>query len=203
MTERAIADVTEALRGLMEQAMGDDSVYVGAPNRNDVGNHRASLFLFHIEPNAELRNERRFTEPPRIEPASQSVGQSNALPLDLRYLITVFRRTGEGGVGDPNELTSLGQIIRILHAEPTLTGTRIPNQTVRITLEPYPMEEMSRVWGLFPNDSYRTSVVYLASPVFVDAGAVPAGPPVQVREQRMGVDENPPALLGQRPKEIA
>lgn len=198
MTERAVSDVTEALRELMEQAMGAATVYVGAPNRTDVGNHLASLFLFHIEPNADLRNADRFAAPPAIQPADQPVEKRNALPLDLRYLVTVFRRTGEGGAGDPNELTALGQIIQILHTQPTLTGTRVPNQVVRLMLEPYPMEELSRVWGLFPSDSYRTSVVYLASPVFVEAGAVTVGGPVQTREQKTGLDTNPPDLLGRR-----
>jgi hypothetical protein len=202
MTERAIAEVTETLRALVEQAVGIDTVYIGAPNRTDVGNRLVSLFLFHIQPNAELRNTIPFSAPPAFEPADQPVGKNSALPLDLRYLITVFRRTGDGGAGDPNELTTLGQIIRIFHERPTLSGARLPNQEVRVMLEPYPMEELSRVWGLFPNDSYRTSVVYLATPVFVEAGAMVTGVPVRTREQRIGVDSNPPNLLDRWREEI-
>jgi hypothetical protein len=206
MNGMAITDVTEALKGLMEEAlrelvepeMSADKVYVGAPNRNDIGNHWASLFLFHIAPNAELRNADRFAAPPAIQPADRPAERLDALPLDLRYLITVFRWMGERGMGDFNELTTLGHIIRILHAQPTLAAPRVPNQVVRLMLEPYPMEELSRVWGLFPSDSYRTSVVYLASPVFVEVDALPAGRPVQTREQRTGLDSNPPDLLGRR-----
>lgn len=59
------------------------------------------------------------------------------------------------------------------------------------------MEELSRVWGLFPQgaqDHYRTSIVYLASPVFVEAAnPVTEGRPVVRYEGSGGVATN--ALL--------
>lgn len=120
------------------------------------------------------------------------------LPLDLRFLITVFR-SPDPTVETPNELLVLGQIIQILHARPTLAGENLQGQEVRLTPEPYPMEELSRIWSLFPQDVYRTSVVYLASPILVDAGDLPSGPPVQRREQRGGISE--PAGLASRNRE--
>ena len=114
----------------------------------------------------------------------------DALPLDLRFLITVF---GTGQV----PLTTLGQIVRALHADPTLAGQGMKGQVVRVTPEPYPMEELSRVWGLFPQDVYRTSVVYLASPVMVEAAARPRGRPVQERRQKGGLSSGLPSPFGE------
>lgn len=192
MTERAIEQTTQALKLLLERAIadnqGDDDkkVHIGAPIKDERDDLTVSLFLFHIEPNAELRNEQRYEAPPAVEPASGPAGQLDALPLDLRYLITVFR-DGDLRTADPNELATLGKIIQVLHAEPTLTGPLLPNQIVRVTPEPYPMEEISRVWGLFPNEMYRTSMVYLATPVFVEVTDLTVGPPVLRRRQNTGI----------------
>lgn len=185
MSETAIEETTNALKSLLEQAIRPGRVHIGAPIKDERKSKEASLFLFHIEPNAELRNERRF-EPPTVEPPTRPAEQLDALPLDLRYLITVFRK-GDIDTADPNELTTLGQIIQVLHARPTLTGSLLPNQLVRLTPEPYPMEELSRVWGLFPNEMYRTSMVYLATPVFVEVTDLTVTPPVLKRSQKTGI----------------
>ncbi len=191
MSETAIEQTTMALKSLLEQAITPGKVHVGAPIKDERSSKEVSLFLFHIEPNAELRNERRFERPPAVGPASRPAEQIDALPLDLRYLITVFRK-GDISTADPNELTTLGQIIQVLHAQPTLTGSQLPNQEVRLTPEPYPMEELSRVWGLFPNEMYRTSMVYLATPVFVEVTDLTAAPPVLRRRQKTGVISDAP-----------
>ena len=39
---------------------------------------------------------------------------------------------------------------------------------MQVSLEPLSTEEMSRIWTLFPTANYRTSVAYIASPVWID-----------------------------------
>lgn len=201
MTADAIFAVTEALRiklgvAIRDDQAGADQVYVGPPVAKDVGTRRLSLFLFHLEPNRDLRNAEHLVTPaldgdqPRVE--------ADALPLDLRYLLSVFRPAGDGGAADADELNTLGLAIQALHAEPTLRGPGLDDQVVRVTPEPYPMEEMSRVWGLFPETSYRTSMVYLASPVFVSVDPEPAGPRVLERTLRSGPSTDPPDLFADR-----
>ncbi len=184
MSVDAIFEVTDALRLRLESAVGDGQIYVGPPVDTDVGERRLSLFLFHIQPNKELRNADYLTSSPNVD---EPLVERRALPLDLRFLISVFRVAGNGGVAEPNELNTLGQAMQELHAEPTLTGPGLPDQTVRLTPEAYPMEELSRVWGLFPQTSYRTSVVYLASPVFVASEVIAGGPPVVERTLLGGI----------------
>jgi hypothetical protein len=186
----AIADVTAALAARLATGIGGP-VYVGPPNVTDVGARKLCLFLFHVVPNQTLRNERYYAARPGD--LTGPLAEANALPLDLRYLVSVFRSAGAGGggVSDPDELLTLGLAVRALHDHPVIDEAQVPGQTVRITPEPYPMEELSRVWGLFPETSYRTSMVYLASPVSVALDPPPAGPPVRQRTNRLGQIEVP------------
>jgi hypothetical protein len=58
--------------------------------------------------------------------------------------------------------------MQALNTAPELTGAVIDHETVRVTLEPLATEEASRIWALFPTTNYRTSIAYLASPVWID-----------------------------------
>jgi hypothetical protein len=51
---------------------------------------------------------------------------------------------------------------------------------------------------LFPESAYRTSVVYLATPVFVEGPAMPEGELVRKVDRRTGVATDPPDLAGRR-----
>jgi Pvc16 N-terminal domain len=185
MSADAIARVTVALQNRLANAIAGP-VYVGPPIPDDVGARTAALFLFHVVPNQALRNEPHYVARPS-DPAGPLV-EAPALPLDLRFLVSVFRTAGSGGggVSDPDELRTLGLIVQALHERPFIDGTQVPDQLVGITPEPYPMEELSRVWALFPQTSYRTSMVYLLSPVSVAVPPPPAGPPVVQRTSRQG-----------------
>ncbi|MGY1701266.1 DUF4255 domain-containing protein [Geodermatophilus sp. SYSU D00766] len=199
MTARAIADITDALRVRLEAAVGAGQVYVGPPVAEDVGDRRLALFLFHVVPNQAMRNEPHLVAGP-AGPDDPFV-ETDAIPLDLRYLLSVFRTTGagNGNVGDPDELLTLGAAVRALHAAPTIDTSQVPGQTVRVTPEPTTMEDLSRVWGLLPQTSYRTSVVYLASPVLVTLDPPLVGRPVTERRHRLGVVEAPPGRVGAPP----
>ena len=94
-------------------------------------------------------------------------------------------------MADPDELLTLGTAILALHDDPVID--LVPGRPARITPEPYPMEELSRVWGLFPQTSYRTSMVYLVSPVAVSVDPAPAGRPVLERSSRHGQLERTPS----------
>jgi hypothetical protein len=68
-----------------------------------------------------------------------------------------------------------------LQMDPELTGPTINNQAVHVSLEPLTTEESSRIWALFPTANYRTTVAYLATPVWIDPDlpTIPAEPVVQ------------------------
>ena len=56
------------------------------------------------------------------------------------------------------------------------------NEVTRVTLDPVGSEEMSRIWALFPTVNYRTSVVYLVTPVWIDPAQPPVNAPPVVQE---------------------
>ena len=89
----------------------------------------------------------------------------NALPLDLYYLLTVGTTPGES---EETLLRALGYAMQALQTDPDLTGPAVNYETVRVTLEPLTTEEASRIWTLFPTANYRTSIAYLATPVWID-----------------------------------
>jgi hypothetical protein len=89
----------------------------------------------------------------------------NALPLDLYFLVTVGTMPGQS---EETLLHALGSVLQSLQAEPDLTGAGVGHETVRVTLEPLTVEESSRIWALFPTANYRTSIAYVATPVWID-----------------------------------
>ncbi|WLA69185.1 Pvc16 family protein [Bradyrhizobium diazoefficiens] len=193
MSRDAIYATTIALHDRIDAAIGPGKLYIGPPK--DVGERKASLFLFNVVPNRDLRNVEHFRLPSGGTAPGEPARPVNALPVDLRYLISVARDSSSSSspTAEPVELQTLGAIMLELHRDPVLQVNPANNdgqQTVRVTPEPYSIEELNRIWGMFPDDDYRTSVVYLASPVFLED--VPAlGPPVLSRKLKQGILADP------------
>lgn len=183
MSATALFDTTMALARRIRDAT-ELEVHIGSPLRREMGTARVALTLVHIQPNATLRNTPVFRAPPASGPVTAPGAAVAAIPFDLHFLVTCYRQPTPGGVAppEPGELASLGQIIRILHADAILTGSALPGQDVRLSPESFSLEEMNRIWGLFPEEPFRTSLVYLASPVYVEVGDDPLYPPVQSRK---------------------
>jgi Pvc16 N-terminal domain len=184
----ALFDTTMAFARRIRAATGLE-VHIGSPLRREMGTARVALTLVHIQPNAALRNTPVFRAPPPSAPVTAPAPPIAAIAFDLHFLLTCYRPPTPGGVAppEPGELTSLGQIIRVLHADAILTGSALPGQDVRLSAESYGPEDMNRIWGLFPEEPFRTSIVYLASPVYVEVGDAALYPPVQSREMHGGL----------------
>jgi hypothetical protein len=182
MDFNAINTVTTALKTLLEMALdptgsGVQHVFVGPLDDSAGDKLNVHLFLYRVAVNADLRSTDHVVpaatsnQPPTIYRGS--------LPLDLYYLLTVSTKGSASELGD---LTMLGQAMQVLNDAPILSGASVKNETVRISLDPVGSEEMSRVWTLFPTANYRTSVVYLLSPVWIDP-ALPQTTGVPVVEE--------------------
>jgi len=164
MDTQAIQRVTEAIRHRLEHAIGPNNiVFVGPLHDTDAEDAQLVLFLYRVVPNADLRNTPHVV--PAANPNDPPKIHENALPLDLYFLITV------GATPAPGEeplLRALGYAIQALQLDPNLVGAPVGQETVHVTLEPLSTEEASRIWALFPTANYRTSVAYVASPVWID-----------------------------------
>jgi hypothetical protein len=165
MSGDAIRLVTLALRQRLETAltrsMVPGTVFVGPLDDPDAGTAALILFLYRIVPNPSLRN-RGHTVVTNIPPP---ITFRNSLPLDLYYLVTV------GTLPNSSEetlLTALGFVMQELQVDPGLTGAGVNHQAVQVSLEPLSTDESSRIWNLFPTANYRTSIAYLATPVWID-----------------------------------
>jgi hypothetical protein len=173
VSANAIYNVTQALRERLQQALQDamdpGNVFVGPLDDPDAKGASLILFLYRIAPNPSLRNREHVVV--SDNPPPEVIVYDNALPLVLHYLITVGTRTATDE--DPL-LRLLGYAMRTLNDSPDLTGIKVGHETVRVSLEPVSTEDMSRIWTLFPTANYRTSIAYLASPVWID----PKNPPV-------------------------
>ncbi len=182
MSADAIFDVTQALCTRLDAALATStvpgSVFVGPLDDPDAKNAALILFLYRIVPNASLRNRDHYVVSPA--PPPPAIVFRNALPLDLYFLVTV------GTMPDTSEetlLKALGHAMQQLQADPDLTGPAVKYQTVHVTLEPLTTEEASRIWALFPTANYRTSIAYLATPVWIDPPLPPPAAEPVVEDQ--------------------
>lgn len=183
----AIRVVSEAVKQRLDTALGTDAVYIGPLDDDGAKDHLVVLFLYRIAVNADLRNTRHAVPSPIA--GDPPIETDRALPLDLYYLLTAGDpQTG----GEPTSLETLGTAIQTLNDSPNFTGVNLHDEVVRLTLDPLTSEEMSRIWTLFPTANYRTSVIYLASPVWIYP-AIFTPPAAAVVQE--------PHRIGQRPVE--
>ena len=175
MNADAIYRVTQALRARLETAVaasGDPgTVFVGPLDDPDATTASLILFLYRVVPSAALRNrEHRVV---KVNPPPAALVFENALPLDLYYLVTVGTRYDTAS--EAPLLRVLGFAMQELQRDPELTGPDVAYETVHVSLEPLSTDESGRIWALFPQVNFRTSVAYLATPVWID----PPNPRVQ------------------------
>jgi hypothetical protein len=165
----AIRDIGETLvdllRNNLQGMVAGDLVSLCSPaDAQANANVRVGVFLYSINPAADIRNE---LEIPHEEGANEVAEQ----PLDLYYLITCYRRAGADPT--PPVLAAhllLGQVMQIFFDHSTLAGTllrgQLPrDQEIRLTHQPITVEDITRLWGAFPNVSLQSSISFLASPV--------------------------------------
>lgn len=184
MQANALETVTMAIKERLVAAIGEDSdkVYVGPLDDSDAKGASLVLFLYRLVPNAELRNTGHSV--PNSRPNDPATVYDTALPLDLYYVLTAGDSTSGGELPS---LAKLGQAIQALNAQPNIVGSAVAGETVRLSLCSVSGEELSRIWQLFPQANYRTSVVYLASPVWIDPVEEPEQAPAVVQEpHKMG-----------------
>jgi Pvc16 N-terminal domain len=201
----AVATVTAALRGMLRPAVMADvsgaDVSIGRPQAyTTTPSPAVNIFLYHSQPNPSLRNE---WQPTRR--ADGSVMSKPRIPLQLDYLFTFY---GDGGKLEPERLfavtaRTLNGVPQVSRSEiqdvvadaqgihavyPFLADTDLGDQVelVKLTQLPMSLEELSRLWALFPDIPYALSIAYQASVVVIeDDTAVTAALPVQTRDIRV------------------
>lgn len=185
MSENNFQLVAEALQERLKGS-GVATIHLGPLDRPGALDADLVLFLYRVSVNAELRNAGHRIMP--SDPDDPIIFHPKAIPFDLHFLLTA--NPGNGGDSVDN-LRQLGQAVQALNDAPDLFGPHFRSDVIRLSFEVMSTEEMGRIWALFPAANYRTSVVILATPVWVD----PAPPyargahPVVSEEYRANLPE--------------
>lgn len=192
----AIAAVTATLRRLIdsinvniEASLGHADITTKPPDKardNENGN-QLNLFLYQVLPNAAWRN---MDIPQKTR--SGETGMS-PLALNLYYMLTAY------GVGNDDLLSHrlLGHAMSVLYDHAILSASDIDGslapddsgmqnqvERVRITLQPFSVEEIFRLWSGFQTQ-YRVSVSYEVGVVLIDS-TLPSKTPLPVLTRGRG-----------------
>lgn len=163
----AIRDVGETLVQLLRanvNAVNDEQIALLSPANVKIEDIRLTLFLYSIAPAADLRNE---LEIPGMLANDEAVSE----PLDLYYLLTSFAPKGsETTDGTLDAHLLLGEAMRVFFDNGILTSSVLRgdlprDEELRLTLQPMTVEDLTRVWSVFPDSVLHTSVSYLVTPV--------------------------------------
>jgi Pvc16 N-terminal domain len=171
MSAFAIQDVMTALQRRLRSALAADglpaNVYVGPPDDDTAKASDLTILLVRSIPSQALRNtERRL---PPAGPNQPARVMPNATPLDLHLLLTVASTTSGG---EPASLGTLGRVVQAIADAPILGPDEVPDQEARISLDFAATEDLARVWAMFPLTSYRPSLLYVVTPVWIDPAVI-------------------------------
>ena len=171
---RAIADIGDTLIGLLRDNMSDliapASVVLLSPADVDDQNTRLTLFLYSVMENPHLRNQ-------EVQNLSSTQLRYPPLSLDLHYLLTTY---SSNLIPDRTERTMeehriLGRAMRIFYDHAILSGTILQgslagtDEELRIIANPLSLDDLNKLWSVFPNRSYRPSTGYLVTPVRIES----------------------------------
>jgi hypothetical protein len=183
-----LRDVSRTLLDLLKNNM-PSGVKVALTSPKNAGTNRLTLFLYKVTENPDLKNAERLI----VEQADGTLVQRRApLTLDAYFLLTAHTADG----GDMLEAhQALSRAMGVFYDNGVLQGSLLRSDNpskgltaesiLRVTLNPISMEDMTRIWSVFPDTQYELSVTYLVTPIEIDSTRDVTGAPVvdQIHEQ--------------------
>jgi Pvc16 N-terminal domain len=181
----AIRDVSDTLIQLLRTEVGPllpdpDLIALLSPaEANSIG-VRLTLFLYSISPAAEYRNE--------LEIAGASMDNLPiSMPVNLYYLLTAFSPPQDPTNRSLDSHLLLGRAMRVFFDNGTLLGSSLKgdlprDEPLHVSLQPITVEDLTRIWSVFPETALQPSVSYLVTPVRLRAGRIREGAPVVSRQ---------------------
>lgn len=196
----AIRDVSETLINLLQAQLSAIVPLAGqialvSPAEASQSGARLTLFLYSIAPSPALRNELEI-------PGNTIDGEPVSLPLDLYYLLTAFSPPQDPTDRSLDSQLLLGQAMRVFFENGILTGSvlrgNLPlDDELRVSLHPIGVEDLTRIWSVFPETILTSSASYLVTPVRLRSTTTPGGQRVVAR--RTDTDH----MIATRPEESA
>ncbi len=195
---RAIADVSRAIRALLEDRMttpaADVTVTIAPPDVTvaEVATDRVNLYLYRVSESPALKNQEI---PGQGHPAAFG---HPPLSLDLHYLVTAYANNDTVEDADLTAQELLGDTMQVLHDNPVIPGDLLlPNlrhafERIKISLQPAPMEELASVWNVYPDTDFRRSAAYQVSVVQIESRRPRRHPrPVETRQLHLTLSHRP------------
>jgi hypothetical protein len=178
-----LRDVSQTLLDLLITNLTPDltnQIELSSPK--NAAQKRLTLFLYKVIENADLKNRAGAVV---VQPGGTLRNDRPPLTLDACYLLTAH------ALGDSDLLAAhqaLSRAMRVFYDHGILQGSQLraanPNtglggtSVLRVTLNPISMEEMTRIWSVFPDTPYEISVTYLVTPVEIESSRDFTGAPV-------------------------
>ena len=169
LREITITDVSKTLLDLLTNNVG---VKVGLVSPKNVDDNVLTLFLYKVLENPDFKNAPGSS----VATGDGKLQEKRApLTLDLYYLLTAHSKVDHS----LDAHTALGKAMRLFYDNGILSGSLLHTEeadkgitadaTLRLTLNPMTMEDISRIWSLFPDTTYELSVSYLVTPVPIES----------------------------------
>jgi len=178
--DQTIKDVSRTLLDLLKANLSGVAVDLLSPKHP--GSNRLTLFLYKVLENPDLKN----AGSPTLTPAADGtlIETLKPLTLDLYYLLTAH--SGTANLLEAH--TALSRAMRVFYDNGILQGSLLrsddpstgltQDSVLRITLTPISMEDMTRIWSVFPDTPYEISVTYLVTPVAIESARAEQSAPV-------------------------
>jgi len=184
-----IRDVSRTLLDLLKNSLTDIEDRISLVSPKNAGNNLLTLFLYKVTENPDLKNAQHVLVP---QANGSLIEQRAPLSLDAYYLLTAH------ATDQPDLLEAhraLSRAMRVFYDNGILQGSLLRSENpstgltersiLRLTLNPISMEDMTRIWSVFPDTPFEISVTYLVTPVAIDSALEFTGAPVvdQIHEQ--------------------
>jgi Pvc16 N-terminal domain len=170
--DETIPDVSETLLKLLQSTFTANEVVLGPP-KSAGANTLLTLFLYKVTENPYLKNDNGLILQGQN---GKLIEQQPPLVVDLYYLLTAHA-TGQNPFPFLNAHKALSRAMRVFYDNGILSGSVIQTSeagltadtVLRVTLNPISMEDMTRIWSVFPDTQYELSVTYLVTPVPIES----------------------------------
>jgi uncharacterized protein DUF4255 len=180
----AIRDVGETLIELLRNdpivTIPPAQIALVSPAEANASGVRLTLFLYSLSPVAEYRNELEI-------PGNAIDDEPVSLPLNLYYLLTAFSPPQDPTNRSLESHLLLGQAMRVFFDNGCLTGSLLRgdlprDEELRLSLQPITIEDLTRIWSVFPDTALEPSISYLVTPARVRSDRTRGGARVVSRQ---------------------
>jgi Pvc16 N-terminal domain len=167
-----LRDIGVTVKKLLQSSIDELAATSTSSTATDV----LSIFLYQVGESAHLRN---------VEPSPIGTEKMEYPPvtIDLHYMFTAYAQNRD------TELMILGKLMQVFRRYAVLRGDVLQgalqttgNDEIRVVPNVLSLDELNKIWSLFPNKGLKLSLSYMLTPVRIPSENVIDITRVQQRE---------------------